>query len=380
MHYKGYKIRIYPTKEQEHLIWQHIGARRFVWNYMLELQEQRHKNGETHLSAFGMNYLIKELRQEHDWLCDIAAHTLYGVCADLANAYKRFFNEGLGHPKFKSRKNSKPTYPIRSDTMHFKGKVVVLEKLGKVKYKSDFQFPQGRGHKFTNVRLTYINEKYILSFDMECESQAPIELTDKPMGIDLGIKELAVVSYGGEQIVFHNINKSKRIRTLNKRLVYLHKSMARKYRASSKRNNGKYIKTNNIKREELKIKKLYGRIANIRNNYLHQTTHKLVLMSPNKVVMEHLDVKNMMKNRHLSKAVGEQGFGEFARQMRYKCEWNGIPFIRADRFYPSSKKCSNCGEIKKDLKLKDRTYICPHCGFRIDRDYNAAINLMRYEA
>ena len=196
------------------------------------------------------------------------------------------------------------------------------------------------------------------------------------MGVDLGVKDLAVVEFNNEKIVFHNINKSKKVRILKKRIQHTQRTISRKYECNRK--GSKYFKTNNILKEETKLRKLHYRLANIRNNYIHQTTHSLVKLLPKRVVMEDLNVTGMMSNRHLSKAIQEQGFNEFIRQMRYKCEWNNIEFVQVDRFYPSSKTCSNCGCIKSNLKLKDRTYVCEDCGFTIDRDYNAAINLSRY--
>ena len=196
------------------------------------------------------------------------------------------------------------------------------------------------------------------------------------MGIDLGIKDLAIVAYGDEKIVFHNINKSKRMRQLTEQVKYTQRAMSRKYEANKQGN--KYVKTNNIIKLEACLKKQYARIANIRLNYIHQTTHILVSKLPCRVVMEDLNVMGMMKNGHLAHAVQEQNFYEFRRQMQYKCERYGIPFILADRFYPSSKTCSCCGHIKRDLKLSDRTYVCSECGLTIDRDYNAAINLSKY--
>jgi putative transposase len=153
----------------------------------------------------------------------------------------------------------------------------------------------------------------------------------------------------------------------------LQRNVARKYNT-----NGNYEKTKNILKAEKQIKELYYHISCIRKNYLHQTTHKLITLLPKRVVMEDLNVIGMMKNKCLSRAIGEQCFSEFIRQMKYKCEWNGIEFIQASRFFPSSKTCSCCGQIKRDLRLEDRVYKCD-CGNVIDRDYNAAINLMRYE-
>ena len=208
---------------------------------------------------------------------------------------------------------------------------------------------------------------------MESESQAST-LTDKPMGIDLGVKELMVVAYGDEEIIFHNINKSKKMRLLEKRRKHTERSISRKYRT-----NNSYEKTNNIIKEENKLRKLYAKQTNIRNNYIHQSTHKLVSLLPSKVVMEDLNVSGMMKNKHLSKAIMDAKFYEIIRQMQYKCEWLGIPFLQVNKFYPSSKTCSCCGTVKHNLKLKDRIFTCESCGLTIDRDYNAALNLQRYK-
>lgn len=376
---KSYKICLCPTIEQEQKMWQHVGACRFIWNYMLELQQQRYKDGEKHLSRFDTMKLLKPLKQEEDksWLKNVANTSLCVVCSDLAKAYDTFFKKQGGFPKFKSRKRSKPNFPTRYDHLWFSETLVNIEKIGKVAYKTDFEIPLGRSNKFTNPRISYQNGKWMLSFGMECENQAHT-LTDKPMGIDLGIKETMTVAYGDEQIVFHNINKGKTIRNLKKQMKHLQRSISRKYEAN--RQGNKYIKTKNIERLEDRLRKIHARLSNIRNNYIHQCTHKLVSLLPSKVVMEDLNVQGMMKNKHLSKAIQEQCFFEIIRQMKYKCEWNGIPFYQVDRFYPSSKTCSCCGCIKSDLKLSDRTYICLECGTIIDRDFNAAINLQRYSA
>lgn len=375
---KSFKIRIYPTKVQEAHLWQHIGACRYIWNYMLDHQQKLHASGQKHLSAFSMINLLKPLKNdgEHEWLYEVSNTSLQRICQDLASAYDRFFKKVSGFPKFKSRKRSKPSYPVR-ETIWFAENAVTIEKIGKVKYKTDFDFPLSRGHKFSNPRISNVNGKWMLSFGMECESQAPV-LTDKSMGIDLGVKDLAIAEFNGEQIVFHNINKSKKMRKLKKKAKHLQRSISRKYEANRKGN--VYVKTANIIKEETKLRKLLSRIANIRNNYIHQCTHTFVSYLPKAVVMEDLNVQGMMKNRHLSKAIQEQCFFEFVRQMKYKCEWNGISFVQADRFYPSSKTCSCCGSIKTNLTLRDRLYKCDECGAVIDRDYNAAINLSRYVA
>ena len=187
------------------------------------------------------------------------------------------------------------------------------------------------------------------------------------------VKDLAVCSDG---TVYKNINKTYVVRKIEKRLKRLQKQVSRKYEQNKK---GKeYVKTKNIIKLEKKIQQIHRRLANIRTNYLHQTTTRIVKTKPYRVVVEDLNVKGMMKNKHLSDAIRKQGFYEFKRQLEYKCKLRGIEFVVADRFYPSSKICSQCGKIKKDLKLKDRVYQCS-CGLMIDRDFNASMNLSNYK-
>lgn len=373
---KSFKIRIYPTKEQEVLLWKHIGCCRFIWNWMLNKQQELYKQGEKHLSAFDMIRLLKPLKNdgEHEWLYEVSNASLSITCRDLQKAYDKFFKKLSGFPNFKSRKRSKIKYPVR-EGIWFKNNIVTVEKIGKVKFKSDFNLPQGRGYKFINPRILNKNNKWMLIFSMECENQA-LQLTDTSMGIDLGIKDLAIVENDGNKIVFHNINKSKKIKRLVKRQKYIQRSISRKYEANKQ--GKKYVKTKNIERLEEKYRHILAHITNIRENYIHQCTHKLISLLPKRIVMEDLNVSGMMKNRHLSRAIQEQKWYEFIRQMKYKSEWAGIEFVQVSRFYPSSKTCSYCGNVKKDLKLSDRTYICNMCGAVIDRDYNAAINLSRY--
>lgn len=378
---KGFKIRIYPTKEQAKLIEMHFDACRFIWNYMLEFQMNNYKNGNKYIKKNDVFKLITDMlkTEEYAWLKYVSHTSLQRECSDLDYAYTRFFGKMSRYPKFKSKKHSFKSYPVRSNRFYFCGKYISVEKVGKVKYKSDFAFISGRSEKYNNVRLYANNGKYYISFTMECENQAQ-PLNDYSMGIDLGVKKLAVVAYYNNKLSFDNINKSHKMRTIEYNIKRMQRSLSRKYLHADKGPNGKILKSNNIIREEAKLKKLQSKRSNIKDNYIHQITHSLVSKLPRKVVMEHLIVSNMIKNRHLSKAIYEQCLNKFFIYMKYKCELNGIEFVRADKFYPSSKMCSCCGNIKRDLKLSDRMYVCPHCGFRIDRDYNAAINLMRYEA
>ena len=375
---RSYKIRLYPTKQQEELMWRHVGACRYIYNYMLAKQNEIREAGGKHLSAFDMINLLKPLKNdgEHAWLYDISNASLTRSCQDLHAAYNKFFRKQNGFPKFKSKKRSKSNFPVR-ENIYFTESVVTISKIGKVRYRTDFDIPFGRGHKFSNPRVSNRSGKWFLTFGMERENQTP-QLSNKPMGIDLGIKDLVTAAYGDERIVFHNINKSKRVRFLKRKIAHTQRSISRKYEAN--RIGKRYVKTGNILREEEKLRSLYERLSDIRTNYTHQTTHALVSKLPYRVVMEDLNVKGMMKNKHLSKAIAEQEFAEFIRQMKYKCEERGIEFVQADRFFPSSKTCSCCGNIKHDLKLSDRTYVCDECGYTEDRDFNAAVNLMRYAA
>ena len=193
------------------------------------------------------------------------------------------------------------------------------------------------------------------------------------IGIDLGVKDLAICSDG---IVYKNINKSKEVKKLEKKKRRLQRKVSKKYLLNKK--GGSYRKTCNIIKSEKQLLKVSRRLTNIRQNYSHQVTTEIVKRNPSFISVENLNVSGMMKNRCLSKAIQQQSFYEFKRQIQYKSEWNNIKFIEIDRWYPSSKTCSECGCVKSDLKLSDREFICPSCGIVLDRDYNASINIKNY--
>lgn len=372
---KTYKIRLFPIEEQEKLMWKHVGSCRFIWNWGLKIQQEEYEANGKKLSCFDLIKRITPLKKEekYKWLNEISNASLQTTLRDLDKAYTNFFR-GAGFPKFKSRKRSKPNYPLRSDEVYFLEETAKISKLGKVKYKTNYNVPLGKDVKLYNPRISYVNNKWILTVGFECENQA-LELTDKSMGIDLGVKVLCSAAYGDENIVVKNINKSPAMRKKQKKLKRLQRKLARKYVQ-----NGNYKRTSNVRKVEKQIQDIQYHIAMTRRNHLHQTTHMLVSKLPYRIVMEDLNVSGMMKNEHLARVIQEECFYEFLRQMKYKCEWNGIEFVQVGRFYPSSKTCSCCGTIKKDLKLSDRIYRCPECGLVIDRDYNAAINLMKYAA
>jgi putative transposase len=226
--------------------------------------------------------------------------------------------------------------------------------------------------KYSNPRVTFDGLHWWLSVGVDVPNSADTP-TNQGIGIDLGVKDLAICSDG---CTYKNINKSHRMKKLARKKRRLQRKVSKKYLKNMK--GVRYVKTHNITKSEKQLLRVSRKLTNIRQNYIHQTTSEIVSRKPKFVVLEDLNVYGMMKNRHLAKAVQDQGFYEFRRQIEYKCTWNNILLIIADRFFPSSKTCSCCGAIKRDLTLKDRVFICPECGFTIDRDLQAAINLAKY--
>lgn len=228
--------------------------------------------------------------------------------------------------------------------------------------------------KYTNPRVSFDGKYWYISVGVEKE-KSKVELTGESIGIDVGVKSLARCS---NEMTYENINKTETVKKLEKRLHRLQRKLSKKYELNKEER--KYVKTSNIEKLEKEIRLIHRRLSNIRKNYLHQATTKIVKTKPSRVVMETLNIKGMMKNKHLSKSIAQQGLYEFKRQLQYKCEFYGIEFIEADKWYPSSKMCSECGHIKQKLSLSERTYICEECGLVIDRDFNASVNLSRYSA
>ena len=364
------KVRLYPSEIQEQKLWQSVGTARFIYNWTLLKQEENYKNGGKFISDGVLRKELTQLKKsELSWLNEVSNNVSKQAVKDACNAYKRFFNGLANRPRFKSRKNSKKSF--YNDNVKLKVKenrLVNIEKVGWIK--TNEQIPIGV--KYSNPRISYDNKYWYISVGVEQE-EIKDDLTDVSLGIDLGLKYLAICSDGTK---FKNINKSNVVRKIEKKLKRLQRQVSRKYEQNK---NGKdYVKTKNIIKLEKQIQQVHRRLANIRNNYLHQTTTSIVKTKPYRVVIEGLNVKGMMKNKNLSDSIRKQCFYEFRRQLEYKCRFRGIKLVVADRFYPSSKTCSQCGEIKTDLKLKDRVYKC-NCGINIDRDLNASINLSKYK-
>ena len=374
---KSVKIRLLPSKEQEVLMFKSIGCSRFAYNWALNRCNELYKQGiKYNMSNIRKEFTQLKKQEDFKWLNEVSNTTMVESMRNLDKAFKSFFKKQAKYPKFKTKRKSKLSFYVRYDKLYFLNNFANIEKIGKVKYKTNYDIPKGRNIcKFSNPYCSFDGKYWYLSFGFEVEENQTTLNKDLSIGIDLGIKDLAIVNCLDKPII--NINKTKRVKRLKKRLKRLQRQVSRKYEANKQGN--KFVKTNNIIKLEKRIKLLHRKLSNIRNNHIHQATNKIIKLKPYRVVMEDLNVKGMMKNKHLSKAIQEQGFYEFIRQMKYKCEFNGIQFIQADRFYPSSKTCSCCGNIKNDLKLKDRIYKCDKCGLVIDRDKNASINLGNYE-
>ena len=372
---KSIKIRLSPTKEQEELMFQSVGIARFAYNWGLSKWEEMYKEGIKPSKAKIRKEFNNSIRKNDDfkWLYNVSGQITAQAFADLEDAYKNFFDGLAQRPKFKNKKKSKKSFYVRYDAIKFSNNRVNIEKIGKVKYSSNYKIP--KLDKYTNPRCHFDGKYWYLTFGFEHgESQASLN-EDLSIGIDLGISYLAVVNHLDKPI--KNINKSKEVRRLKKKLKRLQRQVSRKYEMNKK--GSKFVKTNNIIKLEKQIKLVHRRLNNIRNNHIHQATSKIIKLNPYRVVMEDLNVSGMMKNKHLAEKIAEQKFYEFKRQMKYKCQFNKIEFALADRWYPSSKACSCCKNIKKDLKLSDRTYTCNECGLVIDRDKNASINLGNYK-
>ncbi|MHC1683319.1 MAG: RNA-guided endonuclease InsQ/TnpB family protein [Clostridiaceae bacterium] len=372
---KSVKIRLFPTTEQEILMYKSCGVARFAYNWGLAKWEEEYKQGlkpsKISLKKEFNNTIKRD--EKFNWLYEVSGQITVQAFEDLNTAYKNFFKGLSKYPKFKTKKKSKQSFYVRYDRMNIKDGKINIEKIGRVKYKTNYDIPILS--KYNNPRCHYDGKYWYLTFGFEQSEKQTVLNKDLSIGIDLGVKALAVVSALDKPV--KNINKSKKIRKLKKKLKRLQRQISRKYEAN--RNGTTYVKTKNIIKVEKIIKLIYRKLANIRNNHIHQTTSSIIKLSPYRVVMEDLNVSGIMKNKHLAEKIAEQKFYEFLRQMKYKCEFNSIEFIQTDRFYPSSKLCSCCGNKKENLKLKDRVYVCDKCGFTMDRDKNASINLGRYK-
>lgn len=369
------KVRLEPNNKQNTKMFQSAGTARWAYNWTLAKQDENYKQGNKFLLDGALRKEITKLKKtkEFKWLKCSSAQIPKQAIKDACLAYKRFFNHKSEKPRFKSKKKTKPSFYNDTYALEVKPNRILIEKIGWVKLSEHNRIPSDKNVKYMNPRVSFDGLHWYISVGIETENVKE-KLTNESIGIDLGIKDLAICS---NKMIFKNINKIKRVKKLEKKIHRLQRKVSKKYE-KNKQGVG-YVKTSNIIKLEKNIRKVYKHLDNIRINYIHQVTTKIVKTKPLRVVMEDLNVRGMMKNKHLSKAIAQQGFCKFIQIIKYKCENLGIEFIQADRFYPSSKTCSECGHIKPKLSLSERTFICPECGSVIDRDFNASINLSRYK-
>ena len=377
---KSIKVRLNPNNKQLTKLFQYAGSARFAYNWAISREEENHKQGNKFLSDMDLRKEFTQLKklQEYKWLNEISNNVTKQAIKDACSAYKNFFKGQSKFPKFKSRKHSIPSFcqdnvKIQFTDTHVKVEAFSMskkqnkQKLNWIKLYEKRKIPTDC--KYLNPRFTYDGLYWYVSVSIEVDDNIDntILLSNEGIGIDLGIKNLAVCSDGN---TYKNINKNQKVKKLEKKKRRLQRSVSRKYNKNKK--GGNYCKTSNIIKREKELLKTSKRLTNIRHNYLHQTTSEIIKRKPSFICIEDLNVSGMMKNKHLSKAVQKQGFYKFRKQIEYKAYWNNIPVIIADRFFPSSKMCSYCGHIKKDLKLSDRIYKC-ECGNIINRDFQANI-------
>ena len=380
---KTVRVMLIPNKKQQTRLFQFAGSARFAYNWALSEEKRNHDECGKFMNDYELRKRFTLYKQEpqNRWLYTISNNVCKQAIKDAVKAYGKFFKGLAGHPKYKSRKRSEPKFYVDPVMIKFTATHVKLENIAQSRKKNRqtvnwFRLAEHDripiGKKYLNPRISFDGLNWFLTVGIEAEAQE-ITSSNDGIGIDLGVKDLAICSSGH---VYKNINKTSRVRRLKKKQRRLQRKISRKYERNKKGES--YQKTRNIIKSEKQLLRLTHRLTDIRTNYIQQATTEIVKREPSFIVMEDLNVKGMMKNKHLAKAVQEQKLAEFYRIMQYKCEWHGIRFITVDRFYPSSRLCSFCGHKKQDLKLSDRTYICEKCGTVIDRDMNASMNLYQY--
>lgn len=379
---KTIQVMLIPNNKQKTKLFQYANTARFAYNWSLSRAQENYKSGGKFILDGDLRKEFTQLKktEEYSWLNKISNDVMKQSIKDACNAYKRFFKGYSKFPKFKSCKHSTPSFYQDNVKIKFTDTHVKVEGFAtsRKKNKQKLNWIRLAEHnrvptncKYSNPRIKYDGLNWWITVGIECEDSLNIPF-NKGIGIDLGIKDLVICSDGN---TYKNINKTQKVKKLEKQKRRLQRSVSRSYEKNKK--GGSYCKTKNVIKKEELLLKLNHRLSHIRQNYLHQVTSEIIKREPSFICIEDLNVSGMMKNRHLSKAVQQQCFYEFRRQIEYKSDWNNISIIIADRFFPSSKLCSCCGVIKKDLKLSDRIYKC-ECGNVIDRDFQAALNLKQY--
>jgi len=356
--HRGFRFRFYPNKEQEILLRKSLGSVRFVWNYFLDKRQTLWRQENKGMTYYDMARELTQLKKEdnYSWLKGVSITALrYGLYG-LDETYKNFFKKKCGYPNFKkkSRRNS-----LNLDTSAFRfknGKLFIAKSKQPLKVVWHRQLPQDFEVKHMKISLEPSGKWYV-SFNIEDPSIQPLPESQNQIGIDLGITTFATTS-NGDKI------KSPDLKKEYQKLKRLQRRMSKKQKGSKNRNKAR-----------IKVARQYEKITNIRRNFHHQVSRKLV--NENQViVLEDLKVSNMVKNRKLSRAISEQGWYQFRSFLEYKCNWYGRELIVINQWYPSSKTCSSCGSIQPKMPLSVREWTCPDCGSHHDRDINAAKNIL----
>lgn len=377
---KSFKTEINPTQEQMQKINRTIGTCRFVYNFYLAHNKELYDSEKRFLSGMDFQKWLNNIYLKEDpeylWIKEVSSKSVKQSIMNADKAFKRFFKKQSGFPRFKKKNRADvKMYFIRNnpnDCLCERHRISIPT-LGWVRLKEKGYIPTSKqGYRIKSGTVSRKAGRYYVSVLIDMPDTEKPQLNTFGLGIDLGIKEFAVMSNG---IVKKNINKTAKLRKLEKQLKREQRCLSRKYEDVKKHNKKKGEATRqNIQKQLLRVQKLHQRIDNIRTDYMNKTIAEIVKNKPSYITIEDLNVKGMMKNRHLAKAVASQKFYEFRIKLETKCKETGIELRIVDRWYPSSKLCHKCRSLKKDLKLSDRKYICK-CGYHADRDFNASLNL-----
>ena len=373
---KSFKTEINPTEEQKVKIRKTIGTCRYIYNFYLAHNKELHDNGEKFMSGKSFSVWLNNeyLPQNPDklWIKEVSSKSVKHSIENGCVAFTRFFKHQSAFPNFKKKGRSDvKMYFVKNNPKDCRCERhrINIPSLGWVRMKEKGYFPTTKdGYVIKSGHVSIKADRYYVSVLIEIPNNKIANNSNKGIGIDLGLKDFAIVSNGK---TYKNINRSTRIKKLEKQLIREQRSLSRKYENLKK---GESTQRANIQKQRLKVQKLHHKMDNIRTDYINKTIAEIVKTKPSYITIEDLNVKGMMKNRCLSKAVASQKFYEFRTRLKAKCDENGIELRVADRFYPSSKTCHHCGSVRKNLKLSDRIYRC-ECGYVADRDLNAALNL-----
>ena len=373
---KSFKTEINPSEEQKVKIHKTIGTCRFIYNFYLAHNKELYNNGEKFMSSNRFRvWLNNEYLSEHpeySWIKEAYSKAVTQSVNNGQTAFTRFFNHESAFPKFKKKGRSDvKMYFVKNNPKDCRCERhrINIPSLGWVRIKEKGYIPTTKdGYVVKSGTVSMKADRYYVSVLVEISDNKIADNSNAGIGIDLGLKDFAIVSNGK---TYKNINKSARLKKLEKQLIREQRCLSRKYENLKK---GEVTQRANIQKQKLKVQKLHHKIDNIRTDYINKTITEIVKTKPSYITIEDLNVNGMMKNRHLSKAVASQKFYEFRTKLQIKCNENGIELRIVDRWYPSSKTCHCCGAIKKDLKLSDRIFKCS-CGYVEDRDLNAALNL-----